>query len=348
MNSQPRQPQGQQSSHQNPNPSPWITWLGGIGFTLIVAAIGYGIAQIPGLSLIGPMACAIILAVVYRQVFGYPEVVRAGIVFAKKKLLRYAIVLFGLQLNVDAILHQGLPLLLRGAFVIILAVGLTMLIAKWLHADMSLSFLASIGTGICGASAIASVSPIVKAKSEDTALSVAIISLIGTGFGIIYTLIRPILPLTGLDYGVWSGISLHEIANVVLAAAPAGDDPLATAMLSKLGRVLLLIPLSFILVFWMKRKAKGSESEANISFPWFLVGFIIMSLIGSYVIGNLIQIPDSILTFIKNLSTFLLTMAMVGFGLDIALKTLRTKASRPLLSVLITSVVLSFVTYFIL
>lgn len=336
------------NSQQKPDPSPWVKWAGGIGFTLIVAAIGYAIAQIPGLSLIGPMACSIILAVIYRQVLGYPEVIRPGIEFAKKKLLRYAIVLFGLQLNVDAILHQGLPLLIRGAFVIVIAIGLTMLIAKWLNADMSMSFLASIGTGVCGASAIASVSPIVKAKGEDTAISVAIISLIGTGFGIIYTLIRPVLSISGLDYGIWSGMSLHEIANVVLAAAPAGKDPLAMAMLSKLGRVLLLVPLCFVLVFWIKRKAKGSESEAKISFPWFLVGFIIMSLIGSYAVGNIIQVPDNVITFIENLSTFILTMAMVGFGLDIALNTLRTKASRPLLSVLITSVVLSVVTFFIL
>src|SRR5699024_8195389 len=122
------------------------------------------------------------------------------------------------------------------------------------------------------------------------------------GFGIIYILISPFLPISGSDYGIWSGLSLHEIANVVLAAAPAGKDPLAMAMLSKLGRVLLLVPLCFLLVFWMKRKAKGSESEATISFPWFLIGFIIMSLIGSYVIGNLIQIPDSVMTFVENLS----------------------------------------------
>lgn len=331
----------------DPKRSPWVAWLGGIGFTFIIAVIGYGLAQIPGPDHIGPMACSIILAVVYRQIWGYPEAIRSGVEFSGKKLLRYAIVLYGLKLNIDVILNQGLPLLARGAITIVLAIGLTLLIAKWIKADMSLSMLLGVGTGVCGASAIAAVSPIVKAKDEDTAIGVGIIALMGTVFAITYTIIRTYLPLSDVDYGIWSGVSLHEIAHVALAAGPAGDDALTIGMLTKLGRVFLLVPLSFVLMFWMKKRSKGTvESTTKAQFPWFLIGFIITSLIGSYVIGTYIQISPKFMAFITGFSSFLLVMAMTGLGLNVSFHALRTKALKPLIAMTLASVVLSVVTYF--
>ncbi|HEU5141514.1 MAG TPA: putative sulfate exporter family transporter [Bacillales bacterium] len=339
----------QQESQPDPQPhrSPWLLWWSGIGFTMAIALIGYGVAQIPGPDRVGSMACSIILAVIYRQIWGYPKALKEGIDFSGKKLLRYAIVLYGLKLNIDVILNQGLPLLARDAFTIAFAIVLTLFIAKWMKADTPLSLLLGIGTGVCGASAIAAASPIVKAKEEDTAIGVGIIALMGTVFALIYTVIRPFLPLSGMEYGIWSGVSLHEIAHVALAAAPAGQDPLAVALLAKLGRVFLLVPLSFVLMFWMKRRSNGKmDAEAKTPFPWFLIGFVIMSLIGSYVIGDYVKVHDSVLSGIGNLSHFILTAAMVGLGLNVSFKALRTKALRPLIAMTIVSVLLSGLTFF--
>ncbi|HEX7064790.1 MAG TPA: putative sulfate exporter family transporter [Bacillales bacterium] len=331
---------------QRPDPSPWLLWWSGIGFTMAIAFIGYGVAQIPGPDRVGSMACSIILAVIYRQIWGYPKTLKAGIDFSGKKLLRYAIVLYGLKLNIDIILNQGLPLLARDAFTVAFAIVLTVVIAKWMKADVSLSLLLGIGTGVCGASAIAAASPIVKAKEEDTAIGVGIIALMGTVFALIYTVIRPLLPLSGMEYGIWSGVSLHEIAHVALAAAPAGQDPLAVALLAKLGRVFLLVPLSFVLILWMKKRSNGKmDAETKTSFPWFLVGFVIMSLIGSYIIGDYVKVPHSVLSGIGNLSHFILTAAMVGLGLNVSFKALRTKALRPLITMTIVSIFLSGVTF---
>jgi uncharacterized membrane protein YadS len=134
---------------------------------------------------------------------------------------------------------------------------------------------------------------------------------------------------------------------VALAGSPAGPDALAIALLAKLGRVFLLIPLSFILLFWMKRKGKvESGSEAKIEFPWFLIGFIFMSLFGSYVLGHAFTIQPNIMNGISFITTFILTMAMIGLGLNVSLKDLRTKALRPLLAMAITSFLLSIITFF--
>nr|MBA3826967.1 putative sulfate exporter family transporter [Ktedonobacterales bacterium] len=239
----------------------WPLLVAGVGFTLLVAALGFALAQLPGLRLAGPLACSIVLAVGYRQVAGYPEQLRGGIQFSAKRLLRAAIILYGLKLNIAVVLHQGLGLLLRDAFTIIFALGVTMLLARWLKADRSMALLLGIGTGICGAAAIAAISPIVGAEEEDTAISVGIIALLGTLFALAYTALRVVLPLTSEHYGVWVGVSLHEIAQVALAAAPAGQNALAIALLAKLGRVFLLVPVSLLAMWWMQRRASSTEQE---------------------------------------------------------------------------------------
>ncbi|MFC4801313.1 YeiH family protein [Neobacillus sp. GCM10023253] len=327
-------------------PSAYL-WLGGIAFTIVIAAFGFALAKVPGFDRVGPLACAIVIAVIYRQFFGYPEVLRAGIQFSAKRFLRFAIILYGLKLNIDVVIHQGLGLIARDIGVIAFAILLTVWLGKLLKAESSLVLLLGVGTGVCGAAAIAAVSPILKAKDEDTAIGVGIIALVGTIFSITYTILRPILPLSAIDYGIWSGISLHEIAHVALAGAPAGPDGLAIALLAKLGRVLLLVPLCFILMYWMKRRSSGSAGDTKIEFPWFLIGFILMSLFGSYILGHSMPVSKAAMDGISTATTFILTSAMVGLGLNVSLRDLRTKAARPLIAMLITSVILSVVSYFI-
>ncbi|MFS0557181.1 YeiH family protein [Brevibacillus sp. 179-C9.3 HS] len=334
----------QQVKNSESNPASFSLWIGGIAFTFFIALTGYGLSIVPGFQKVGPLACSILIAVAYRHFRGYPEALRSGIQFSAKRLLRLAIILYGLKLNMDVVLTQGLGLLAYDAGVIIFAIVVTMLLAKWLKADPSLSLMLGVGTGVCGAAAIAAVSPIVAAKDEDTAIGVGIIALVGTLFAICYTILRPFLPLSAIEYGMWSGISLHEIAHVALAAAPAGQDGLAIALLAKLGRVLLLVPLCFILMFWMKRTGK-LQRDTKIEFPWFLIGFLAMSVFGSYVLGTAIPVSDSFHNGVANVTTFVLTMAMVGLGLNVNLRALRTKAARPLIAMSITSILLSVLSF---
>lgn len=149
---------------------------------------------------------------------------------------------------------------------------------------------------------------------------------------LLYTFFQPYLSLSLTLYAIWGGISLHEIAHVAAAAAPAGSDALAMALLAKLGRVFLLIPLSFILSFWMRRQGSSGERQAA-SFPWFLLGFIASSIIGTY-----LPIPQSVLDDISKLASFLLAAGMVSLGLNVLLSSLRNRALRPLLAMLVASI----------
>jgi len=325
-------------------PASYRLWAYGVAFTFVLAMLGWGLAQLPGFNRAGPLACAIGVAVAYRHFRGYPEPLRAGIRFSSKTLLRLAIVLFGLKLNIDVVLNEGLGLLVRDAATIAFAIALTVWIGKRLKADSALTLLVGIGTGICGAAAIAAVSPIMNAKDEDTAIGAGMIALVGTLFAVAYTLLMPLLPLTPDQYGAWAGVSLHEIAHVALAAEPGGANALATGLLAKLGRVFLLVPLCLLLIGWKKRSGTF-QSGTKVEFPWFMVGFIAMSVIGSYVLGDYIPVSASVLDGVSVVTTVLLSMAMVGLGLNVNLKQLRTKALKPLLAMTVTSVLLSILTY---
>ncbi|KPH76675.1 MULTISPECIES: YeiH family protein [Bacillaceae] len=319
----------------------------GIGFTFLFAFIGYLLALLPIFNRVGPLAVSIILAIVYRQIWGYPEFFRPGIQFSSKYLLRFAIILYGLKLNMDVIFHDGLGLVLKGALTIIFAILVTVLLAKLLKADPKISLLLGIGTGVCGAAAIAAVAPILKPKDEDTAISVGIIALVGTVFSIVYALLLPFLPISDVQYGIWSGLSLHELANVALAVEPAGEDALAIALLAKLGRVFLLVPLCFVIIFWKRRQNRSVNEPTKVPFPWFLLGFIATSLLGSYVLGVYIPVTQSVMSFISIATTFILTSAMVGLGLNVSLKDLKAKALKPFYAMLITSVLVSILMYWV-
>lgn len=324
-------------------------WISGVFFTFLIAFSGYLLSKAPGFDFIGQMACAIIIAVFYRQFFGYPSSIRTGITFSSKHLLRTAIILYGLKLNIDVVLSDGIGLLVRDAGVIVFAIVGTVLLAQLFKADKNISLLLGVGTGICGAAAIAAVAPIIKAKDEDTAIGVGIIALMGTVFAISYIILRPFLPIGDIEYGIWTGTSLHEVAHVALAGAPAGEDGLALALLAKLGRVFLLVPVCFIFIILMKRKNKDSkETNSKIEFPWFLLGFIAMSILGSYVLGPVISIPANLMEFVSVLTTWLLTAAMVGLGLNVSLRDLRERALLPLAAMTIVSVALSVFTYFMI
>lgn len=315
--------------------------VAGIIFTFLIAGLGILVARLPLFSRFGPMISAILIAFLYRQILGYPEAVRPGVQFSAKVLLRVAIVFFGFRLNLAVIMEQGLGLLVRDLGTVTGAIAVTMLVAKWLKADESLSILLGVGTGVCGAAAVAAVSPVVGAKEEDTAIGVGIVALVGTFFTILYTLLRPVLPMSALEYGVWAGVSLHEIAHVAAAASPAGQDALAIALLAKLGRVLLLIPVCFVLMYWVRRRSGSREGgNTRVEFPWFLAGFVATSVMGSYA-----PVPAAWMARMTGLSSFLLASAMVGLGLNVSLTAVRSKAMKPMLAMLAASVLLSIVTY---
>lgn len=312
----------------------------GLLFTLIITVISLLCAQLPLLNNIGALSIAILIAIAYRHFKGYPETYRSGITFSSKRLLKLAIILYGLKLNINDIIGNGSHLLIIDCGVIIFSIVFILLINRLIKGDRSLTLLLGIGTGICGAAAIAAVAPILKSKEEDTAISIGIIALIGTVFSLGYTLIYSLFSISPQIYGAWSGVSLHEIAHVILAADFSGETALKIGLLGKLGRVFLLVPVSIILIIIMKVKDKSTNHAQRIDTPYFLIGFILMAIINTY-----INIPTEIMNVVNFLTTICLLMAMVALGLNVSLKDLRHRAFKPLIAIIITSICLSVFTF---
>ncbi len=296
------------------------------------------------LNYLGPLAIAILIAVIIRNTLPYPQKWKTGIDFAAKKILRFAIIMYGIRLNIAVVAHEGLPLIARAAGVIVGAILLTIIIGKLLKVEDNLMMLLAFGTGICGAAAIAAVSPILKAKEEDTAMAVGMIALMGTIFSLLYPAVGSLLHLAPAVYGYWSGFSLHEIAHAALAGAAYGDESLTPALLSKLSRVLLLFPVTLVLVGFLKFKKGGTGQKA--SFPYFLLGFLAVSALGTWGTQQGF-LSASVEDAIAQTGTFFLAVAMAALGMSVDLKELKSRALKPLLMMTIVSIILSGAVLFI-
>ena len=226
--------------------------------------------------------------------------------------------------------------------VILFSIELMLLLNKYIKGDKNLILLLGIGTGVCGAAAIAAVSPILKSREKDSAISIGIVALIGTIFSLAYTVIYSIFTISPEVFGVWSGTSLHEIAHVILASDFSGQEALSMGLLGKLGRVFLLIPLSIILILIMRKKSHSENEKKRIDVPYFLLGFVMIALFHTYV-----SLPHMVMQIIDNITTICLLMAMVALGLNVSFKDLKDRAFKPLIVIIIVSICLSTVTFIV-
>ena len=292
-----------------------IGFLKGILYTLVLAVIAGFIANLPLFSIMGIMIISILLGMLWKGMVGVPLNAEKGIAFSSKVLLRVGIVLMGLRLNLEQIVSAGFSVLIIDVIVIAFTLTLMISLGKWLSVDRHLAALIAVGTAVCGAAAIVAVAPLIHARKEFTAISVACIAILGTICTIIYTLLYNFLGLDPYQYGIFVGSTLHELAHVIAAAAPGGNESSDMAILVKLGRVALLVPVALILGWYFhpqKRQEANGRKLKDLAIPWFIFGFLACSGI-----NTLGLIPPSVNTLLIALSVFLLSMAMAGLGLGI-------------------------------
>lgn len=309
--------------------------LFGILLPTTLALTAYAFSYLPGLSVVGPLPIAILLAVLFRNFIYDPTKWQVGIDFSSKIILRIAIILYGVRLNIILLFHEGLSLIGAAAIVIVCTFMIVLLLAKWLKIESSIALLLATGTAICGVAAIGAVSPIIKSKKNDIALSAALIAIVGTIFALGAPLAQQWIHLSPEQYGTWVGYSAHEIAHAALAGDYFGNESLTNAFMAKLSRVFLLFPVTIIFTWWMNRKHEGATAKA--SFPYFIIGFIIMSLISTagFYVGFM---NEAIQTSISSFATFLLALSMAALGLSIDLRSIRKNAVKPLLLLVIASI----------
>lgn len=316
-------------------------FLLGLGITLVIAIIAKYIAMLPVLSIIGQLVIAILLGMVWRATLPVPGSSMVGVEFASKKLLRLGIILLGMRLNLQDIIQAGPKVFAVAALDIVFALVVVYGLTRLFGVNRRLGMLTACGTAICGAAAVAAVAPQVKADKQETAVGVATIAVLGTLFTLAYSVIYPILGLTESGYGVFAGGTLHEIAHVIAAAAAGGQQAMDIAIIVKLTRVALLVPVALVIGWWYHRQTKhkdgASQAERTpLAIPWFILGFLAVSGINTLGI-----VPQSIAAQIVALAYLLIAMAMAGLGLNIDAGTLKRMGIRPFWAGLIGSILLS-------
>jgi uncharacterized integral membrane protein (TIGR00698 family) len=303
--------------------------LPGLLLSTAIAGAGFSLRQLPGLTLFSPMILAIVSGMVFHNVIGTPRRARTGVTFSMRRVLRLAIILLGLQLTAAQVVEVGA----RGLAVIALTLLSTFLVTTWigrlLGVDRKLTELIAAGTSICGASAVIATNTVTRARDEDVAYAVACVTVFGSIAMLSYPWLAGALALDAHAYGLWSGTSIHEIAQVIAAAFQGGKEAGDFGTIAKLARVTLLAPVVITLGLLAARRARRDghgHANAQAPVPWFILGFI--ALVG---VNSVITIPAGIRADIVTVTTFLLSMALAAMGLETDLAKLKAKGLRPLL-----------------
>lgn len=319
-----------------------VSFWKGIIITLTIALVAKYIATWPFFSIMGQLVIAIILGMIWRATIGVQDAWQTGINFSSKKLLRLGIILLGMRLNLADIYNAGGNVFLIALINLVFALIVVYWLTKLFKVDTKLGILTACGTAICGAAAVVAIAPQIKANEKETAVGAAIVALLGTAFTLVYTFMYSIFGLTPTQYGVFSGGTLHEIAHVIAAASAGGNAAVDMAVIVKLTRVALLVPVAIIIgIIYQKRDNSSEKKGFSFSIiPWFIVGFLVMSAINSTGI-----VPQNIAQGIVSLAYILIAMAMAGLGLNVEIKTFKQLGMKAFVAGLIGSVFLSILGY---
>jgi uncharacterized integral membrane protein (TIGR00698 family) len=302
-----------------------LALLPGILLGGAIAAAAFLLRHIPGMATLSPMILAIVIGMAFHNTVGTPSFAKVGIAFSLRRLLRFAIVLLGYQLTLTEIAGVGVRGLLIIAITVVATFTFTVWVGRALGVDPKLSQLIAAGTSICGASAIIATNTVTEAHDEDVAYAIASVTIFGSIAMFAYPLLQGLLRLDPQAYGLWSGASIHEIAQVIAASFQNGQRAGDIGTMVKLARVMLLAPMVFALSIRARLSARRAPTRsATPPFPWFALGFI--ALVG---LNTVVAIPPDARKVIVTLTTFLLSVALAAMGLETDISRLYAKGLRP-------------------
>ncbi len=299
--------------------------LPGLLMASVVAASAYWLRELPGMAAFSPLILAILIGTAFHNLVGTPATAKPGVAFSMRRLLRFGIILLGFQLTVSQIIEVGQ----RGFLIIAATLAATFLFTVWmgrvLGVERKLAQLIAAGTSICGASAVIATNTVTNGDDEDVAYAVACVTIFGSVAMFAYPLLPALLHLDPHAFGLWSGASIHEIAQVVAAAFQYGKTAGEFGTIAKLSRVMLLAPVVIALGWIASRRTAYRKSDSSRPpMPWFVLGFV--ALVG---LNSLITIPFADRSEITAVTSFLLSVALAAMGLETDIRKLTARGIRP-------------------
>jgi len=284
------------------------------------------------------------LAILVGMVLGntiYPRVaerLNEGVNFAKGQILRLAIMFYGFKLTFTQVASVGLPAVMSDALVLTSTFLLTYWLGtKWLKVDKQTTLLIGSGASICGAAAVIAAEPVVKAEAHKVTIAVATVVVFGTIAMLLYPFLYHLgwlQPwLSAQDYGVYTGSTIHEVAQVVVAGNTISPEVGDTAVVTKMIRVMMLAPFLLILSFALtKGSSENGEKPSfmnrvqQVKVPWFAFIFILIVLLHTW-----LDMSEGLENAMVMLDNLLLTMAMFALGLTTHLSAIKQAGVKPLI-----------------
>lgn len=292
-----------------------------------LAILATNLQKIPSLGFLSPLIIAIILGALIRNMVGVPQIYCIGVVFSLKRLLKFSIALLGLQLSFTQVWQIGPRAIAIVTIVMISTFAFTCWLGPHLGVSRNLTKLIAAGTSICGASAIVATGSVIDSSDEDMAYAVTIISIFGSLSMLLYPILGKLASLNPNLFGLWCGTSIHEVAQVVATAFQGGQLSGEAGTISKLARVLFLIPTLLMLgVSQAQARSRSSSLQLKqLPIPWFILGFIAFVAINSFGL-----IPIGLKSWVISQNRFLIIIALAAMGLETNFSKMRQTGLKPL------------------
>jgi uncharacterized integral membrane protein (TIGR00698 family) len=248
-----------------------------------------------------------------------------GVAFASKQVLQVAIVLLGATLNLTVIARTSsgsLPVML-GTLAICL--GAAAFIGRWFALDRTLQVMIGVGTAICGASAIAAISSVIDAEEPDISYAISTVFLYNIAAVLVFPALGHLLALSQPAFALWAGTAINDTSSVVAAAVAYGPTAANEAIVVKLTRMLLIVPIVIALAL---RHARTTSASGGIAWKSVLPLFIVWFIAGA-ILNTIGIIPASAHAAISTTAVFLIILALAGVGLSSDVRRLRAAGVRP-------------------
>jgi uncharacterized integral membrane protein (TIGR00698 family) len=321
------------------------------------------IDRFPGIALVGALAAialalgkigwfestgisALTLAIALGMIVGntlYPRIAHAGasgVTFSKQTLLRLGIILYGLRLTFQDIATVGIA----GVTIDFLVLSSTFAMSCWLGTrlfglDRKTAMLIGAGSSICGAAAVMATEPVVHGRAEQVTVAVSTVVVFGTVAIFLYPAIYyftnryHLLAMSPASYGIFTGSTVHEVAQVVAAGRSISENAANTAVITKMVRVMMLAPFLAALSTYLSRtthpqdahEPSGAQQSRGIVIPWFALGFV-----GVAAFNSMGVLPKTMVGAAITLDTVILAMAMAALGVTTHISAIRAAGVKPL------------------
>lgn len=322
-----------------------LSFLPGILLTGAIAVLATELAKSAWMQANG--ISALTLAIVGGMIAGntvYPRIAghsARGVAFSKQILLRAGIILFGLRLTFQDIGHVGVVGVVIDAIVLTSTFSLSCWAGTRLFGlNRRTAMLIGAGSSICGAAAVMATEPVVRGRAEEVCVAVSTVVAFGTLAIFVYPALYHLndrmhwLSITPFAYGIFTGSTVHEVAQVVAAGKAVADTAANTAVITKLVRVMMLAPFLVLLSAYLSRNSEVDEDavappSASQSWrgviPWFALAFIAVAGFNSMAL-----LPHSFVSAAIDVDTLILATAMAALGVSTQVSAIRAAGVKPL------------------